>query len=102
MLVAFAATGVAIYSTIAPLYGVVASFLTGPAVAAGIALINMIGGLLGGFAGQYVIGIIRERTGNYAVALAVVAASLVISASIVFALGRAMASQKIPSRMLQG
>jgi ACS family tartrate transporter-like MFS transporter len=102
MLVAFAVTGVAIYSTIAPLYGVVASFLTGPAVAAGIALINMVGGLLGGFAGQYVIGIIRERTGNYAVALAVVAASLVISASIVFALGRAMASQKIPSRMLQG
>ena len=102
LLVAFAATGIAIYSTIAPLYGVVASFLTGPAVAAGIALINMIGGLLGGFAGQYVIGIIRERTGSYAVALAVIAASLVISAVIVLALGRAMVSQKNSFTVVEG
>ena len=102
MLVAFAATGIAIYSTIAPLYGVAASFLTGPAVAAGIALINMIGGLLGGFAGQYVIEIIRERTGSYTVALAVIAVSLVISALIVLALGRAMASQKNSLTVAEG
>lgn len=71
-------------------------------MAAGIALINMIGGLLGGFAGQYVIGIIREKTGSYAVALAMIAASLVISAWIVVALGRAVAPKKNSATAVQG
>jgi ACS family tartrate transporter-like MFS transporter len=94
LLIALAVTGAAMYSTLAPFYGVASAFLSGPAMAAGIALINTIGGLLGGFVGQYAVGIIRERTGSYAVALAVISASLVISAWIVVALGRAMAPQK--------
>lgn len=93
LLIALAATGVGIYSTIAPLYGVVSSFLTGSAVAAGIALVNMIGGLLGGFAGQYAIGMIREKTGSYAPALALMAISLVVSAVIVLRLGRVVPSR---------
>jgi MFS transporter, ACS family, tartrate transporter len=100
LLIALAVTGAAMYASLAPFYGIASSFLSGPAMAAGIALINMIGGLLGGFAGQYVIGIIRERTGGYAVALAVIAASLVISACIVVALGRAMAPKKMLPRSL--
>jgi MFS transporter, ACS family, tartrate transporter len=102
LLIALALTGAGIYASLAPFYGVASSFLSGPAMATGIALINMIGGLLGGFAGQYLIGIIRDRTGSYAVALAVIAVSLLISACIVLALGRAVAPQKNSVTAVQG
>jgi ACS family tartrate transporter-like MFS transporter len=43
-------------------------FLRSTAAAAGIASINSFGNL-GGFAGPYVIGAIRDRTGSFAAAL---------------------------------
>jgi nitrate/nitrite transporter NarK len=45
-------------------------FLTGPAAAAGIALINSIGNL-GGFAGPYAIGWIKDATGETTLGLVV-------------------------------
>jgi ACS family tartrate transporter-like MFS transporter len=57
-----------IKSTIGPFWALTTSFLTGPAAAAGIALINSVGNL-GGFAGPYVVGMTKDRTGSNLVAL---------------------------------
>jgi ACS family tartrate transporter-like MFS transporter len=93
MLISLALTGAAMYSAMTPFYGVASSLLSGPAMAGGIALINMVGGFLGGFAGQYIIGIVREKTGSYGPALAIIAASLAVAALIILALSRAMIPQ---------
>jgi ACS family tartrate transporter-like MFS transporter len=90
MLISLALTGAALYSALTPFYGVASALLSGPAMAGGIALINMAGGLLGGFAGQTVIGMIREKTGSFGPALAIMAASLAVAGLLVIALGRAM------------
>ena len=73
-----------------PFYSVPSSFLTGPAAAGGIALINSIA-TLGGFFGPVVVGILKERTGGYSAGFAVLAFELVLASFIVLALGRAMA-----------
>ena len=96
LLPAVALAGVAMYSALTPFYGLASSFLAGRAMAGAIALINMIGGFVGGFAGQYVIGVIREQTGGYAAALALMAVSLLVSAVIVLRLGRTAHSQRSP------
>ena len=90
MLFGLALTGAALYSALTPFYGVASALLSGPAMAGGIALINMAGGLLGGFAGQSVIGMIREKTGSFGPALAIMAVSLAVAGLLVIALGRAM------------
>lgn len=83
LLVSIAAAAVGIYSVLSPFYGVASSFLSGRAMAGGFALINMVGGLIGGFAGQYLIGILREVSGGYGLALAVMCGALLISAVII-------------------
>jgi MFS transporter, ACS family, tartrate transporter len=102
LLVSLALAGTATYSVLAPFYGVASSFLSGRAMAGAFALINMIGGLIGGFAGQYVIGVIREKTGGYAVALATMAAALLVSALIVLALGRRLDARPMLDSRLKG
>jgi MFS transporter, ACS family, tartrate transporter len=57
-----------IKSTIGPFWALATAFLTGPAAAGGIALINSVGNL-GGFAGPYVVGMTKDRTGSNLVAL---------------------------------
>jgi ACS family tartrate transporter-like MFS transporter len=56
-------------------------FLSGSAAAAGIATINSIGNL-GGFAGPFMIGWIKDLTGSFAGGLYFVAGLLVLSAVI--------------------
>ena len=51
----------------------------------------MIDNLVGGFAAQYLIGILRERTGSYVAGLLLIALSLVLAAAIVLAFGLAKA-----------
>jgi MFS transporter, ACS family, tartrate transporter len=97
LLPAVALAGTAMYSALTPFYGLASSFLAGRAMAGAFAFINMIGGLIGGFAGQYVIGLVRERTGSYAPALALMAISLLVSAAIVLRLGRAALSRRTPA-----
>lgn len=94
LLPAVSLAGMAMYSALTPFYGLASSFLAGRAMAGAIALINMIGGFLGGFAGQYVIGMVRERTGSYAPALSLMAVSLLIAGAIVLTVGRGMSQHK--------
>jgi ACS family tartrate transporter-like MFS transporter len=91
LLLALAGAAMGMNSVLAPFYSVPALFLSGRAMAGGFALISTIGGLLGGFAGQYVIGVIREQTGGYAAAFAAMGIVLVLSAVIVIALARTLA-----------
>ena len=62
-----------------PLWSMPTLFLSGSAAAAGIATINSIGNL-GGFAGPFVIGWIKDLTGSFAGGLYFVAGLLVLSA----------------------
>lgn len=70
-----------------PLWCIPTQFLTGAAAATGIATINSIGNL-GGFAGPFIIGWIKETTGDFRGGLLSVAAALVFSAGVVLLLAR--------------
>jgi MFS family permease len=59
------------------------TFLTGVAVAGGIALVNSMGNI-GGFIAPFTIGWIRQATGSFTDALLVLAGALVTSAVIAF------------------
>ena len=63
------------------------AFLTGASAAAGIALVNSIGNLAG-FLSPYLVGLIKDATGNTRMALYVLAASMVTGALITFAATR--------------
>jgi ACS family tartrate transporter-like MFS transporter len=71
-LAALALAAVGIWGTLGPFWAMSSRILTGTAAAAGIALINSIGNL-GGFAGPYLIGVVRSRTNNFTGALIVLA-----------------------------
>ena len=65
---ALSLAAVGIWGALGPFWAMSSEFLTGTAAAAGIALINSIGNL-GGFVGPYLIGVVRSRTDNFAIAL---------------------------------
>jgi len=77
--ISLAAAG--IFSALGPFWAIPPAFLEGTAAAGGIALINSLGNL-GGFAGPYVVGVVRQATGGFAGGLAVLAFSLVCSATL--------------------
>ena len=90
VIVALTFTAVGVLSTFSPLSSLVKSFLSGPAAASGLALYNAIGSV-GGFTGPYIIGSLREQSGTYSSSMAILSAILVLTATIVLALGRSMA-----------
>ena len=91
LIVALALAAIGLGSVLPPFYMLAPLFLSGRAMAGGFALVSCIGGLLGGFAGQYVIGVIREATGGYALVLATMAAALLLTSGIVLVLDRSIA-----------
>lgn len=64
---------VGIYGAKAPFWPLPSMFLTGTAAAGGIALINSVGNL-GGFAGPYIMGWVKNATGSFNTGLYVLAA----------------------------
>ncbi|MBV9653688.1 MAG: MFS transporter [Acetobacteraceae bacterium] len=73
-------------SAMPPLFWPIPStFLTGTSAAAGIAAINSLGNL-SGFAGPYVMGFLREATGNFTAGLLVLAACALLGAVVVMML----------------
>ena len=70
-----------------PLWSMPTQFLTGAAAAAGIAAINSIGNL-GGFAGPFLIGWLKEQSGGYRAGLLAVGAMLLFSAGLVIVLAQ--------------
>ena len=70
---------IGIKCTIAPFWAMTSAFLGGTAAAAGLAFINSVGNL-GGFAGPYLVGIIKDKTGNNVVALLMLGGALLAMA----------------------
>ncbi|WP_263354916.1 MFS transporter [Acidicapsa acidisoli] len=77
----------------APLWAMPSAFLTGAEAAAGIALINSIGNL-GGFAGPFLIGWLKDKSGSYAGGLYAVGAMLAVSAAVMLALSHQLRHRK--------
>jgi MFS transporter, ACS family, tartrate transporter len=63
---------IGIYGAKAPFWPLPSMFLTGSAAAGGIALINSVGNL-GGFAGPYIMGWVKDTTGSFKAGLYVLA-----------------------------
>lgn len=74
---------IGIWSALGPFWAMATSFLSGPAAAAGIALINSIGNL-GGFLGPYLMGWLKETTTHYTAGLAALAVTLAVGTWLVF------------------
>ena len=84
-IVAFSAATMALYSFPSPFWALPTIFLSGPAAAASIALINATGNL-GGFAGPYMIGYLADLTGTYTAGILYLVASGVVGSMLVLSL----------------
>src|ERR1700689_916089 len=73
---ALSLAAVGIWGTFGPFWAMPPEFLSGTAAAGAIALINSIGNL-GGFAGPYLVGMVKQATHGFAGAMLLMAASLV-------------------------
>ncbi len=74
------------------------AMLTGVAAAGGIALINSVGNL-GGFAGPYIYGLVKDATGNDMIALVAIALPVVVSGVVVLILGHDRRLERIPTAL---
>jgi ACS family tartrate transporter-like MFS transporter len=92
VLLALGLTQIMLWSAIAPLIAF-PSFLSGSAAAGGIALVVSIG-QLGGFLGSTLIGVVKEQTGDYAAAMALIGIILLVAAAIVLLVGRSVAPRR--------
>lgn len=72
--------------------------LSGTAAAGAIGLINSLGNL-GGFFGPYVMGVIRNATGNFSLGMLVLACGTLMSAVLVFALGHDRRLEHVPEEL---
>jgi MFS transporter, ACS family, tartrate transporter len=70
------------WSGVAPFWGLSTTLLSGTAAAGGIALINSVGNL-GGFAGPYLMGWLKDVTGGYATGLRLLAGLMFLGGFIV-------------------
>jgi predicted MFS family arabinose efflux permease len=96
--VLFSAVAIGAYSSLPLLMSMPGEVLTGFSAAAGIALVTSVANL-GGFAGPYTVGIIRQRTGNPYYGLICAAVFMLFSAVLALALRkRALAAREQPPR----
>lgn len=72
---------IAISSARAIFWTIPTGFLTGAAAAGGLAFINSIG-TMGGFAGPYMVGVLKEATGSFSYGIWAMAGILVVSATL--------------------
>ena len=87
VLIAFAVAATGLYGAQGPFFSLPSSFLRGTAAAGGIALFSALGNL-GGFFGPSLVGVLTERSGDYAAGLTAVVIEFVLAALIVLAAGR--------------
>jgi ACS family tartrate transporter-like MFS transporter len=75
-----------------PLWSMPTQFLAGSAAAAGIAIINAMGSLIGGTIGPMVIGKLRGISGDFSLGLYFVSGTLIASAVVSYCFGRRSAA----------
>lgn len=81
-----------IWGALGPFWAMPTAFLRGTAAAGGIAIVNSIGNI-GGFAGPFAIGWVRDATGSFEGGLLALAGVLVIGAAIAVSLPAAPRTQ---------
>ena len=84
-------------SGIGPFQSLLTSFARGTATAGGLALVNTIG-TLGGFVGPVIVGQLKGWSGGYGAAMAALGIAQALSALIVLAAGRLIATATPESR----
>jgi ACS family tartrate transporter-like MFS transporter len=94
-LVSITVAAVGLAAILPTYFSLLSSFLAGPAAAAGIAMALAIGNL-GSFAGPAIVGLVRQRTGDFTAAMMSFAIAMGFAALIVWALGRAMRPRSAP------
>lgn len=90
---------VGIYACKAPAWAAVTEWLPAGNRAAGIAQVNAVSNLAG-FATVYVVGLIRQGGGGFALALLPLAALSLLSSAVVYTLGRRKAGQPVGGDVL--
>ena len=93
-MVALTLATLGIYAAIGTFWSLPTAILTGTGAAAGLALVNSIGNL-GGAAGPPIVGVIKEATGSFTVALLFLAGALLLGAAIALLFGRAARSHPV-------
>jgi cyanate permease len=78
------------------MFGLLADYLAGPALAGGVALVLSVGNI-GSFAAPTIIGILKERTGGFSAAMMIVAAVLLAAVGIVLAVGYSLRARQSTS-----
>ena len=84
--IAVTACAVATYAALPTFWTLPTAFLTGTAAAGGIALINSIGNI-GGFAGPYAVGWLKDATGGTTAGLLALAAAYVLAGVVTLLVG---------------
>jgi sugar phosphate permease len=90
--------GFGIFSSLPVFWTLPTAFLSGPAAAGGIAIINSIGNL-SGFAGPFAMGWIRDQTGSYTGGMLAISASAVAAMVIVLLLRHDCALENAPHKV---
>ena len=78
-----------------PFFSLLASVSIGKKSAGGIAFANALN-VIGAFLGPLIVGVLRDETGNYSAAMAVLAGGCTMAALVFLAMGRVMAMQPRP------
>ncbi|MDE2516894.1 MAG: MFS transporter [Rhodospirillales bacterium] len=84
-MIAISIAGFGIFAVLPVFWTLPTAFLSGPAAAGGIAIINSLGNLAG-FAGPYVVGIIKDRTGSFTIGLLVIAGAAFLAMMVALSL----------------
>jgi ACS family tartrate transporter-like MFS transporter len=91
----FCVAAVGMYGYLPSFWALPGSFLTGTAAAASIGLINSLGNL-GGWAGPYVVGYVREATGSFKIGVLYLSFTALVGAILVLTI-RAAKPDKVPA-----
>ncbi|MGH1590224.1 MFS transporter [Methylobacterium phyllosphaerae] len=97
-IVALCVAVMGINSFVATFWAVPSGFLTGRAAAGGIAMIVSIGNL-GGFAGPYLIGLVRDLSGGFTAPLLAVRGILLVGALTMLVFGRQVRRDALPAAL---
>jgi len=81
------------YAAFGPFWSLPTALLTGTGAAAGIALVNSMGNAAG-FAGPYIVGVLKEATGSFSAAPLFLAAALALGGLMALAFRAPEAREK--------
>lgn len=95
-MVALTLATLGIYAVVGTFWSLPTAILTGTGAAAGIALVNSMGNL-GGFAGPFIVGVIKQATGSFTAALLFLAGALLLGALIALLFGYATRARQVAS-----